>query len=205
MSYGSNKYGEFIYSQEGTYAPPINREYNSRLMEYLTSNYQRGNTRKLMQIIEFELGELQHFSEGLGLQSSINIATWGLRRWEEELGIKYNPSLAYEERRENIKSKLRGRGTTTGSMIKNVAESFSGGEVDIIEYPNEHKFVVKFIGVRGIPRNMQGFIEMLEIIKPAHLVYSFKYTYTVWNHIEDKVWDQVNILTWDDLKIYEGE
>ena len=89
-------------------------------------------------------------------------------------------------------------------MIKETAEAFSGGEVDVIEYPEESKFIVKFIGVKGIPRNMQGFIDMLETIKPAHLGYEFKYTFTVWNHLTGLTWEQVNAMTWDELRVYEG-
>ena len=121
-------------------------KYKVNLIQYLTSNYQdKENIKKLMQIIETELSESKLFSIDLGLQSSIDKATWGLRRWEEELGIEYNPSMSYEERREIIKAKLRGRGTTTKAMIKNTAEAFSGGEVDVIEYPEEYKFVVSLM------------------------------------------------------------
>ena len=52
---------------------------------------------------------------------------------------------------------------------------------------------------------MQGFIDMLDAIKPAHLAYEFKYTYTVWNHLTDLTWGQVNAMTWDELRVYEGE
>ena len=206
MSYGTSKYGEFLYGTGGAITPPSRQEYRVGLIKYLTSNYQDGeNIKKLLEIIEHELGELKHFSIGLGIQSSIDRATWGLRRWEEELGIEYNPSMSYEERREIIKAKLRGRGTTTKAMIKNTAESFSGGEVDVIEYPEEYKFVVKFIGEKNIPRNMQRFVNMLETIKPAHLTYEFKSTYVVWNHLTDLTWGQANAMTWNELRVYEGE
>ncbi len=204
--YGNFRYGEYKYGEEARFIPPDLEKYRVNLIQYLTSNYQDGEViKKLMQIIEEELGELKYFSIELGRQASIDKATWGLRRWEEELGIEYNPSMSYEERREIIKAKLRGRGTTTKEMLKNATESFSGGEVGIIEYPEEFKFTVQFIGVRGIPRNMDGFIKMLETIKPAHLIYDFKYTYTVWDHIKHLTWNDVSGMTWDDLKVYEGE
>ncbi|MBU5311469.1 YmfQ family protein [Tissierella carlieri] len=205
MSYGSSKYGEYAYGEEGRFIPPTD-EYKVNLMRYLTSNYQEGsNIKKLMQIIELELGELKYYSISLGEQNSIDKATWGLNMWEDILGIEYNPSMTLENRREIIKAKLRGRGTTTKAMIKNTAEAFSGGEVDVIEYPEEYYFVVKFIGIKGIPRNMQGFIDMLETIKPAHLGYEFKYTYTVWNNLLPITWNKAKESTWDELKVYEGE
>ena len=86
-------------------------------------------------------------------------------------------------------------------MMKNVAQAFSGGEVDILENFSDYSFIVQFIGIKGIPKNMQGLIDMIETIKPAHLGYSFKYTYTVWNFLSKLTWQ--NNKTWDDLKIYE--
>ena len=202
--YGEYRYGEYKYGEEARFIPPDLEKYRVNLVQYLTSNYQDGeNIKKLLEIIEYELGELKHFSIGLGIQSSMDKATWGLRKWEEELEIEYNPSMSYEGRRGIIKAKLRGRGTTTKAMIKNTAEAFSGGEVDVIEYPEEYKFVVKFIGVKGIPRNMQRFIDMLETIKPAHLIYDFEYTYTVWNHIKHLTWNDASTMTWDKLKVYQ--
>ncbi|GAD14194.1 hypothetical protein GBL_2411 [Geobacillus kaustophilus GBlys] len=88
-------------------------------------------------------------------------------------------------------------------MIQNAAAAFSGGEVEVIEYPSEYRFEVKFIGVKGIPPNMAGFIDMLEQIKPAHLAYSFKYTYTVWDAVKSLTWAQVNTKTWNELKVYD--
>ena len=159
----------------------------------------------LQNSIAKELGKLYYNLEDLINQLFIGTATWGLSIYEKELRLPTSLNLSYEERREIIKAKLWGRGTTTKQMIKDTAEAFSGGEVDVIEYPEKYKFVVKFIGVKGIPRNMQGFIDMLETIKPAHLAYEFKYTFTVWNHLTGLTWGQVNAMTWDELRVYEGE
>lgn len=199
--YGQYRYGEYRYGEEGSFLPPDIDNCGIDLIKYLTSNYKEGNNiKKLMQIIEYELCELGYFTTSLGEQKLIDKATWGLGIWEKELGIEYNPSMGIDSRREIIKAKLRGRGTATKDMIKNTAEAFSGGEVDVIEYPEEYRFVVKFIGVKGIPRNMPGFIDMLGIIKPAHLGYEFKYTYTVWHMLKDWgiVWGKIDTY-WGDL------
>lgn len=204
--YGQYKYGEYIYGEEGS---PTGQEIDGltpNLMKYLPWYYKDSKVMKEIQdSISKEFGALTYFVKDLEKQFFIDTATWGLSIYEKELGLKTNMSLSYEERREIIKAKLRGRGTTTKAMIKNTAEAFSGGEVDVIEYPEEYYFVVKFIGVKGIPRNMQGFIDMLETIKPAHLAYSFKYTYTVWKHLKQITWNNASAMTWDELKVYEGE
>ena len=207
MAYGKIIYGQYGYGEDGDSADiDVGGTYDVDLTKYLTSNYTEGkNIINLMKIAEDELGTLKFYCLTLGEQRSANKVTWGLPSWEKELGITYNPSASVTDRREIIKAKLRGRGTTTKKMIQNTAQAFSGGEVEIIEYPEEYYFVVRFIGIKGIPRNMQGFIDMLESIKPAHLGYEFKYTYTVWNNLNNLTWNQAGMKIWDELKVYEGE
>lgn len=152
-----------------------------------------------------ELGSLNYSISDLLKQCFIDTATWGLLYWEDEYGIETNLSLSYEQRREILKAKKRGQGTTTKSMLKNAAEAFSGGEVSIIEENENYLFVIQFVGVKGIPQNMQAFMNMLEDIKPAHLTYNFKYTYTIWNFIMEKklTWNNIKTKNWEELKIYE--
>lgn len=126
-----------------------------------------------------ELGLLEKEIKDILNQFRVDTATWGLIIWEKIYGIETDLSLSYEERREILKAKIRGRGTTTIKMIKNTAEAFSGGEVEIIEHNTDSYFVVKFVGTKGIPNNMIAFCNMLNEIKPAHLNYEFEYTYNI--------------------------
>ena len=205
MAYGKINYGHFGYGEDGELIPDI-EPLTPDLMKYLPWYYQENSTMiEIQGALGKEVGMLIYHMDDLDKQFFIDTATWGLEMYEKELGLQTNRGLSYENRREIIKAKLRGRGTTTIQMIKNTAEAFSGGEVDVIEYPSEYRFVVKFIGVKGIPRNMQGFIDALESIKPAHLGYEFKYTYTVWNNLDNLTWNQAGMKMWDELKVYEGE
>lgn len=110
-------------------------------------------------------------------QMNVLTATWGLTAWEKALGLETDVSKSNTYRRERIMSKLRGAGTTTTALIKNVAESFSNGEVAIIEHNGESKFDVKFIGTVGRPPNMEDLTAAIEDIKPAHLAYTYIYVY----------------------------
>lgn len=204
MSYGLKKYGESGFGDNNILSPDIDA-HTPDLMQYLPWYYQDNNTMtELQEVLSGGIGALAYHVADLDKQLFIDSSTWGIARWEKEFGLSTNMALTYEERREIIKAKLRGRGTTTIQMIKDTAEAFSGGEVNVIEYHGEYRFVVQFIGVKGIPRNMQGFIDMLESIKPAHLGYEFKYTYSVWDFIS-LTWEQAKENTWDDLRIYKGE
>lgn len=175
------------------------------LMKYLPDYYHESNyVIDIQKSLGKESGALSNNINDMLQQMFVDTSTWGLELWEKELGIQTDKSKSDTTRREIIKAKLRGAGTTTKEMIKNVAIAFSGGEVDVIEYPKENKFVIQFIGVLGIPPNMAGLMQSIEEIKPAHLSYSFKYTYTVWNNLINLLWNGVNTKIWADLKIYKG-
>ena len=205
--YGESLYGVLQYAEELQPDEKGIEPFKPDLMKYLPQNKSFYLDSKIMKAIQdayaTEFGYTYFFLEDFMKQFlTPATATWGLAFWERELGLKTDVSKSYEERREIIMSRLRGIGTIGRNVIKRAAEAFSGGEVEIIEYPAEHRFVVKFIGVRGIPKNMASFIEMIEDLKPAHLTYSFEYTYTWWDVLKEITWAQAGMGTWNDLRVY---
>ncbi|MCL2060877.1 MAG: YmfQ family protein, partial [Oscillospiraceae bacterium] len=127
-------------------------------------------------------------------------ATWGLRLWEESLGIEPDISKPEAFRLARIESKLRGLGGTTAGMIANVAESFSNGSVDIAEHAAEYRFDVVFTGTVGIPPNMADLTEAIEGIKPAHLAFSYVFTYRTWGMVSHTKWGAAAAYTWNQLR-----
>lgn len=175
------------------------------LMPYLPNYYSEiREFRDLLEAEGYEITKLWRESESLLAQFFVPSATWALNNWESELGLLVDPTKPCERRREQIRAKLRGVGTTTKQMIIDTAAAFSGGEVDVIEFPSEYRFVIQFVGFLGVPPNMAGFIQMIEQIKPAHLAYSFAYSYTTWEMLRGLSWNQAGSKTWDALKTYEG-
>lgn len=203
--YGQNLFGTLRYGTD-TQNKTVPEDYYVNLMKYLPDIYQDSTQMNdLQQSIGKEFGMLSYNIGELLNQMYVDTATWGLKLWEKQMRIQTDTSKSNTARREIIKAKLRGAGTTTKSMIKNTAMAFSGGDVDVIEYPKESRFVIQFVGVLGIPPNMAGLIQSIEEIKPAHLSYSFKYTYTVWNNFNNLKWNDINTKPWTELRIYEGE
>jgi uncharacterized protein YmfQ (DUF2313 family) len=199
-NYGINLYGQEIVSKEIPEADKIN------LLKLLPPVLQEvREIKEIEDVYSVELWKVGYFARSCLKQRYVNDSTWGLEFWEKELGIKTDISKSYEFRRENIIAKLRGAGTVTKGMIKNVVRTFTNSEAEIIEYPNEYRFVIKFIGVFGIPNNMAGLIEAIELLKPAHLIYSFEYKYTVWSFLKDASlnWSTSKLKTWNELKSYE--
>lgn len=137
----------------------------------------------------------------------INTASALLSRYEEIYGIQVDVNKSDEFRRERIRAKIRGIGTVTKQMIIDTASSFSNGEVEVVEDPANYSFKIKFVGVRGIPANMADLTLTIEEIKPAHLAFTFEYTYITWNEFDNynktfDTWDMLN-LTWDEFEIYK--
>ncbi|NWL89557.1 phage portal protein [Paenibacillus sp. 79R4] len=110
-------------------------------------------------------------------QFFIRTATWGLDRWEMELGIATEKSKPIEQRRAVVESKLRGAGKFSGRLVKNVAEAYDGGTVDVTFQPAEWSFTVKFIDTIGIPPNLDDLKTVIEEIKPAHLKVEYEFSY----------------------------
>ncbi len=203
MQYGNNLYGKYEYGS--TQSIDSGQKNLIDLMMYLPDFYQEiREMRELQTVLGYEIGEAVYRTQDIIQQCFISTATWGLDRWEKVFGIVTDKSKSYERRKEILLAKLRGTGTTTKDMIKNVAIAFSGGDVNIVEYPQEYRFVVQFIGIKGIPPNMSGLINAIDEIKPAHLIYSFIYTYSVWSQL-NMTWRAANQKSWGELRIYEGE
>ena len=202
--YGKTLYGRSQYAQESS-SSTVPEEYFVDLARYVPPFL--AELRELSALYEtegYEIGYLEHNLRDLFDQCFITTATWGLVLWESMYGVVTNLSLSYEQRREILMAKLRGQSTTTKQMIRDTAAAFSGGEVRVIEDNSKHHFIVRFVGVKGIPRNMQAFIDMLEDIKPAHLSYSFEYTYTVWGNVKGLTWGDLKTKTWGEVKTMEG-
>lgn len=201
--YGKNKYGLIRYagdsgSESGRqdYFVNIARHVPAFVSELL-------EMAAIYETEGCEIGTAGHMFADLIDQCFVQTATWGLLRFEEVYGIATNFSLSHEQRREIILAKMRGQGTATVEMIRNAAIAFSGGQVEVIEDNAHYRFIVRFVGQYGIPRNMQAFKEMLEEIKPAHLGYVFEYRYVIWDEIKPYVWDELKPYTWDGLRINE--
>ena len=201
--YGVSSYLDIEKVKEEQDKIEIKREID--LLEYLPSFYHNSDIIKtFMESNSIEVDTLKAYIEDLIKNLYIKTATWGLDLFEEELGLATDKSISYEERRERILAKKRGNGTTTKTMIKNTAEAFSGGEVEVIENFNDYSFVVKFVGIKGIPKNLTLFKNMIEEIKPAHLNYELAFTYTVWSMVmaADNTWNDFSSKTWVELMTY---
>lgn len=129
---------------------------------------------KIQDSLYLEAETLHNETDNTLDQFFVESCTWGLDYWEHMLGIGKN-NFDIQTRRENIKAKMRSRGTSTIKVIKNICEAYSNGEVEIIENPSDYSFVIEFVGSVGIPSAFEELDRVINEIKPCHLAHTYKF------------------------------
>lgn len=196
--YSTSEYSESDYSEEVSKEDSVVTEVD--LMSYLPLVLQENKTMQVIQKVNGqEIGTVKSAIADLLDQLFIETATWGLSRWEKVYGLDTDVNKNYAYRRERIKARKNSKGTVTKQMIINIASCFSGGEATVIEYPREYRFVIKFIGVKGIPGNMKDLTDTINEIKPSHLAFTYEYTYNTWDVIGIKTWKTLSNETWNSV------
>jgi len=130
----------------------------------------------------------------------------GLDRWEAFLGLSNYSGIATDvQRRERIIAKIRGAGTTTVALVKNVAESYANGTVEVVEDNPAYTFLIRFISQHGIPARIDDLKAAIREIKPAHLAVLYEYKYLIWNELDAETitWNALDTLamSWDDFEL----
>ena len=176
------------------------------MREYLPSYYRKSKVmNQLMDSLESEYERLKQEVRLTENQFFVLLADKNISKHEADVGITPDPSADLETRRGRILSKLRGTGTVTKTMMKNVAASFVNGEIEIVEYASEYLFAVKFMSKQGIPYNLADIQKVIEDIKPAHLAVEYIFTYRLWQDVLNTLsdWDETRSYTWENLMTFE--
>lgn len=158
----------------------------AELFSYLPAYYE--TSRVMRADMNTKGHEMDHFYQALEetfQQFFVRTATWGLPRWEAELGIETNLNKPLEQRRAVVESKLRGGGKFSGKLVKNVSEAYDGGKVAVTFQPQQWNFTIKFIDKIGIPPNLDDLKAVIEEIKPAHLSVEYEFSYLLIRDIHD--------------------
>jgi len=176
------------------------------LLKKLPSYYRKSKVmQELFKSIELEFERLKDKVALTENQFFVILTDENIQNHEQDVGLTPDPSADIETRRGRVMSRLRGTGTVTKTMMKNVAASFVNGDIEIIEYPSQYCFAVKFTSRTGIPYNIADIQAMVEEIKPAHLAVEYIFTYRLWEDVIDTLqnWTTVKTYTWDEVLVFE--
>ena len=176
------------------------------MLEKMPGYYRKSKVMNdLVQSIENEFERLKTETALTENQFFVILSDRNIKNHEEDVGLVPDASADIETRRGRVLSKLRGTGTVTKTMMKNVAASFVNGDIEIIEYPSEYCFAVKFTSKTGVPYNIADIQAMIEEIKPAHLAVEYIFTYRLWQDILDEIqiWTAAKNYSWEWMLTFE--
>ena len=91
-------------------------------------------------------------------------------------------------------------------MIARVAKTFTNGEIEVVEDNLNYAFKILFTSIVGIPKNVENFKAVIEVIKPAHLNFSIEFRYNTHNQVAYLMHNNLKSRTHKDLydaRLYE--
>ena len=169
------------------------------LITKLPSFYDNDITKPIQNSFTVEANSINDEVENTLNQFYVDSATFGLDKWEKMLGISKN-NFDIQTRRENIKAKMRSRGTTSINTIKNICEAYSNGEVEIVVNHTDYSFEIHFVGSIGLPQAFAELDKTIEEIKPCHLAHSYKFNYNTHSNISNYTHEQLANYTHDEIR-----
>lgn len=139
------------------------------LIDFLPEYYHKSElARQIMQAEEMAFIKAQNAIAELYNNSFIVTAT-DLDSWEKDVGLSPGSDLSIVDRRSRVLSRLMRAGITTVDKIKKIVASYTNGNIEIIENPQDYSFTIKFVSDKGIPARLDDIKVVVEEIKPAHL------------------------------------
>ena len=169
------------------------------LINKLPYFYDNDITKPIQNGLDIEANSIKDNLDDLLNQFFVNSETYGLDYWEKMLGISKNNN-DIQTRRENIKAKMRSRGTTSIEVIKNICEAYSYGEVEIVVDHSNYSFEINFIGSIGVPKAFAELDKTINEIKPCHLAHSYKFNYNTHTDLSKFTHEQLANYTHDEIR-----
>lgn len=140
-------------------------------MSYLPENYPDSReTAAFQAALQPEVELMWRARDELLAQLNPRTASdWGLRYWEDALGLGACDGVDLDTRRRQIVAKLQGRAATTPQVVKDVAETMLGAPVKVIEVFDEYRVELEVDSGGLLPAGVPQLRERLREIMPAHL------------------------------------
>ena len=169
------------------------------LINKLPSFYNNDITKPIQNSFTVEVDLINNEVEKTLEQFFVDSATYGLDYWEKMLGISKNNN-DIQTRRENIKAKMRSRGTTSIEVIKNICEAYSNGEVEINVDHSNYSFEIVFVSTIGVPLSFEELDRVINEIKPCHLAHSYKFNYNTHSDISKYTHEELANYTHEEIR-----
>lgn len=117
-------------------------------------------------------------------QMFLDSMTWGLDAAEREAGLTAAPGAALADRRSALAAKWRSMtGKCDLALIQQVCDAWKNGEVEAAF--QDGVIHLQFVGAFGVPADMDGLMDAMERIKPAHLPVEYALRYLLIRDVAD--------------------
>lgn len=119
------------------------------------------------------------YDDALKVQDSLMIVAGEqeIELWEKWFRLTTEPTWTLEDRRNRLIYTFNSRGFFTEKWLKNLALTFTNGEISVTQEYEEYHFIVQFTSIIGQPPNIDNFKQMVELNKPAHLTWELRYRF----------------------------
>lgn len=177
-------------------------DYLSRMRNYLPW-YEKDDPvfREILKAYDFELRRLEDSRSIIKRNLVLDTTVENLEIWERDFGITKIEGLNYRQRREVIKALRTAQfGQLTRQKLKEIIETFSNAECELISDLNTNIVTIKFVSLIGVPDNIEGLKFVLNTVLPAHWGYEFEYTFAAWDWVSLRRWNELQPYTWGELK-----
>lgn len=181
-------------------------DYFSRMRNYLPW-YEKDDPvfREILKAYDFELRILENDRNVIYRNLNLDTMVENIPVWERDFGITKIEGLNNRQRREVIKAlRLAQFGQLTRQKLKEIIETFSNAECELISDLNTNVVTIKFNGLIGVPDNEEGLKTVLDTVLPAHWGYEFAYTFGAWDWIYLRKWQEVKPYSWNEIKNWDN-
>lgn len=120
-------------------------------------------------------------------------------KWEKFMELEYKPDYTLQDRIDRVLYTLQARGSFTKEFLKNQGRLFLNGELEVEELFSQYHFIIRFTSIVGVPENIENFKDMVDLNKPAHLTYEFKFRYNTHGQLEILTHGEMEAYTHDEL------
>ena len=146
-----------------------------RMIDYISPIYGESYVGLwILQAIGTVMGEVYTMAENLRHETNPATAELLLDMWEDHYGIPRNNNLNTEQRRARIIAKTQSRAPSNPVRLASMVSTALGGVlVEITENIAKNTFLVI---IREVVDSLSPAIDVVERMKPAHLIYEVRVT-----------------------------
>lgn len=130
--------------------------------------------KSLYEAIGMEFDTLDDLIEEVKLQLFPQVATWGLKYWEERCGLPTNTDEPLQTRRNKVIVKLQSKHIMNPKRMAMVLQKYTGADIKVIDNTAPYTFEIDLIGRTSFPKSLEQLYKTVRKIKPSHLAVNYK-------------------------------